>query len=72
MEHSHEEFSSTPTKVFQQAIHILAYGVIGFSVVEVYLTLNKLWSRKHIKEVADSISISARTVGMIPRVNIYP
>lgn len=52
--------------MFQQVIHFLAYGVIVFSVVEVYLTLNKLWSRKHIKEVADSISISARATGMVP------
>lgn len=52
--------------MLQQIIHFLAYGVIIFSVVEVYLTLNKLWSRKHIKEVADSISISARATGMIP------
>lgn len=52
--------------MFQQIIHFLAYGVIIFSIIEVYLTLNKLWSRKHIKEVADSISISARATGMIP------
>ncbi|MEO9853012.1 MAG: hypothetical protein ABJH72_15960 [Reichenbachiella sp.] len=52
--------------MFQQLIHFLAYGAVLFSVVEVYLTLNKLWSRKHIKEVADSISISARATGMIP------
>ena len=51
---------------FQQLIHMLADGVILFSVVEVYLTLNKLWTRRHIKEVADSISISARAIGMIP------
>lgn len=52
--------------MLQEIIHFLAYGVIIFSVTEVYLTLNKLWSRKHIKEVADSISISARATGMIP------
>lgn len=52
--------------MFQKVIHLLAYGAVLFSVVEVYLTLNKLWSRKHIKEVADSISISARTTGMVP------
>lgn len=52
--------------MLQEIIHFLAYGVIIFSIVEVYLTLNKLWSRKHIKEVADSISISARATGMIP------
>lgn len=52
--------------MFEQIIHFLAYGVIIFSLIEVYLTLNKLWSRKHIKEVADSISISARATGMIP------
>lgn len=52
--------------LLRESVSILAYGAIIFSVVEIYLTLNKLWSRKHIQEVAESISISARVIGMIP------
>ncbi|MCP4460094.1 MAG: hypothetical protein GY816_19030 [Cytophagales bacterium] len=52
--------------MFQTLIHFLAYGAIIFSLIEVYLMLNKLWSRKHIKEVTDSISISARVMGIVP------
>lgn len=52
--------------MLRESIEILAFGAIIFSIVEIYLTLNKLWSRKHIQEVAESISISGRVVGMIP------
>lgn len=52
--------------MLKESIEILAFGAIIFSVVEIYLTLNKLWSRKHIQEVAESISISGRLVGMVP------
>lgn len=44
----------------------LAYAAVGFTMVEIYLMLNKLWSRKHIREVADSISVSGRIIGLIP------
>ena len=53
----------------REAVSILAYGAIVFSIVEIYLTLNKLWSRKHIQEVADSISISARVIGCLYAIN---
>lgn len=35
----------------------LAYGFLLLLAVAVYLRLNKLWSRKHVPEVAESISI---------------
>jgi len=52
--------------VFRDIVDAMAYGVLVFSVIEIYLMLNKLWSRKHIREVSDSISVSGRVVGLIP------
>lgn len=52
--------------LFQQIIKLLGYGALGFTAVEIYLTVNKLWKRKHEKAVAESISIMAKLVGMVP------
>lgn len=52
--------------VINDVVDTLAYFALLFSVVEIYLMLNKLWSRKHIKEVSESISVSSRIVGLIP------
>src|SRR5690606_458058 len=52
--------------MFNSVVDAMAYGALLFSVVEIYLMLNKLWSRKHIREVADSISVSSRIIGLIP------
>ncbi len=52
--------------VIGDIVNMLAYGALLFSVVEIYLMLNKLWSRKHIKEVSESISVSSRIIGLIP------
>lgn len=35
----------------------LAYGLLILLAIAVYLRLNKLWARKHVSEVAESISI---------------
>ena len=47
-------------------INILAYGSIVFSLFAAYLQINKLWSRKHIASVAESVSIPGRLVESIP------
>lgn len=47
-------------------ISFLAYFALVFTVAEVYLTLNKLWKRKHEKVVAESISIMGKLSGLIP------
>ena len=52
--------------MFNDVVDAMAYGALLFSVVEIYLMLNKLWSRKHIRQVADSISVSSRIIGLIP------
>ncbi len=47
-------------------INFLAYGSLFFAATAAYLQLNKLWSRKHIEEVADSVSIPGILVESIP------
>jgi uncharacterized tellurite resistance protein B-like protein len=43
--------------MLEQIVHWLAYGSLAFGGVAAYLQLNKLWARKHLEEVAASISI---------------
>jgi AAA+ ATPase superfamily predicted ATPase len=45
-------------------IGIMAFGSVGFSIINVYLTVNKLWKRKHLKVVAESISIVGRFIAI--------
>ncbi|TAE04129.1 MAG: TerB family tellurite resistance protein [Bacteroidetes bacterium] len=47
-----------------QILQILLIAVVIASFVDVYLTLNKIWKRKHLKIVADSISISGRLIAI--------
>jgi hypothetical protein len=51
--------------VFEQLINILVLGAIVLTVVKTYLTANKVWSRKHKKDVAESISVSAQFIGIM-------
>jgi hypothetical protein len=44
-------------------ISFIAYVSLGFTFMEVYLTLNKLWKRKHERKVAESISITGKFIG---------
>ncbi|NET54880.1 MAG: TerB family tellurite resistance protein [Symploca sp. SIO2E6] len=53
-------------EIFQKVISILAFLSIGFSLTEVYLTVNPIWKRKHERVVAESISVSANLVSLIP------
>lgn len=50
----------------QSIFSLLAYCSLGFVVFEIYLTLNKLWSRKHDPRVVESISVMSKLVGLIP------
>jgi uncharacterized tellurite resistance protein B-like protein len=52
--------------MFEQIVHWLAYGSLAIGAASAYLHLNKLWSRKHIPEVAASISISGTVLEAIP------
>ncbi len=39
-------------ETFQKVISVLAFLSIGFSLTEVYLTVNQIWKRKHERAVA--------------------
>ncbi|MEH6589117.1 MAG: hypothetical protein V7746_02610 [Halioglobus sp.] len=52
--------------MLESIIDTLAYGSILFTAVAAYLQLNKLWSRKHIASVAESVSIAGILVESIP------
>lgn len=52
-------------EVFEKVLHVMAFGSVGFSLLNVYLTINKLWKRKHLKVVAESISVAGRLVAFM-------
>lgn len=52
--------------MLETIVNTLAYGSLLFAACAAYLQLNKLWSRKHLPEVAESISIPGILVESIP------
>ncbi|NEN87577.1 MAG: TerB family tellurite resistance protein [Okeania sp. SIO3H1] len=60
-------------ETFQKIISVLAFLSIGFSLAEVYLTMNPVWKRKHERVVAESQSVSGNllsfTIGTIFAIN---
>ena len=46
-------------------IDLLVLGAIGLTLVKTYLTANKVWSRKHKKDVSESVSVSAQFIGIV-------
>jgi len=50
-------------ETFKTIISFIAYASLGFTFMEVYLTLNKLWKRRHERKVAESISITGKFIG---------
>ncbi len=54
--------------MLETIVSYLAYASLGFALVSAYLQTNKIWQRKHIPEVADSISIPGIAVESIPLV----
>ena len=52
--------------MLETIINALAYGSLFFAAAAAYLQLNKLWTRKHLSEVAESISIPGILVESIP------
>jgi hypothetical protein len=51
--------------LFLTIIGYLAAGAVFITAVRMYLTVNKLWKRKHEKPVAESISIMAYTLALM-------
>src|SRR5210317_1763482 len=52
--------------MLEEIVSWLAYGSLAIGATSAYLHLNKLWSRKHIPEVAASISISGTLLEALP------
>ena len=52
-------------ELFDQLVDTLVAGAIILTIITAYLVANKLWSRKHEKLVAESISVSAQLIGTI-------
>ena len=53
-------------EMFKSFISAMAYASLGFSFAAAYLKVNKLWKRKHISEVANSVSIVGNVFDIIP------
>lgn len=53
-------------ETFKAFVGFMAYGTLGFTVVAAYLKINKIWTRKHNAEVADSVSIVGNVIYIIP------
>jgi len=52
-------------ELVNQIVNLLVVSAIGFTVFKTYLTANKVWSRKHEKVVAESISVTAQIIGLL-------
>ncbi|MEP5566715.1 MAG: hypothetical protein ABJN62_02670 [Halioglobus sp.] len=52
--------------MLETIINFFAYGSLLFAASAAYLQLNKLWARKHVAEVAESISIPGILVESVP------
>ena len=52
--------------MIEELVSLLAYGSLMMGAASAYLTLNKLWSRKHIPDVAASISIPGTVLELFP------
>ncbi|MCB1326764.1 MAG: hypothetical protein KDK35_16135 [Leptospiraceae bacterium] len=51
-------------EIFKTILHYFVLASLAFAVIEAYLTINKIWLRKHEKVVAESISISAQLLAV--------
>ncbi len=51
---------------FKAFVGVMAYASLSFTIVAAYLKLNKIWTRKHNAEVADSISIVGNVIYVVP------
>jgi len=53
-------------ELLRSTVQFLATASLLLAAAQVYLTLNKLWKRKHEPAVAESISIMGEFVGLVP------
>ena len=50
--------------MLSQIIDLLIFASLGITIVRYYLTLNKIWPRKHDRNVAESVSVLASLLGI--------
>ncbi len=53
-------------ELVKSVISVMAYASLGFTFAAAYLKINKIWKRKHIAEVANSVSILGNVFDIIP------
>ena len=53
-------------ETFKEIVGVIAYGSLAFTVVAAYMKINKIWTRKHHPEVADSVSVVGNVIYIIP------
>ncbi len=53
-------------ETFKSLIEVLTVASLFLAAAQIYLTVNKLWKRKHEPAVAESISIMGEFLGLIP------
>ena len=51
---------------FKLLIYYLAFASLGFSFAAAYLKIIKIWKRKHLRDVAESVSISGNIIDVVP------
>ncbi len=49
----------------KEVIHVLVYISLAVLATEIYLKVNKLWTRKHEKVVAESISVTSKLMAVM-------
>jgi hypothetical protein len=55
-------------EILEQVVYILAFASVGITGVKVYHLGNKMWTRKHERSVAESISVTGYLMGLLPDV----
>lgn len=53
-------------ETLRSVIEILTVASLGLAAAQIYLTVNKLWKRKHEPAVTESISIMGEFLGLVP------
>jgi hypothetical protein len=51
--------------VFEYVLEAFAYDGVAIALVKADLVANKIWSRKHERVVAESISVAAAMLGLL-------
>lgn len=66
MEHTESVAHSGEIMLLIRAvIHVLVYILLALLATEIYLKINKLWTRKHEKVVAESISVTSKLMAVV-------